>query len=227
MFEQLQGFFNLVIVCVSIYIIYQAYLFRKILLIVGIVAILGYVAYLLYTKNILTNKIQESTTELKQKNDEILQIKKTIADEEFNNTKSLGYSLNNPGNIRKSSTKFKGEIESNGEFKKFKTMKYGFRAMTSLLHTYIKNGHNTVYKILIRYAPTGDGNNNPSRYTNSVIKLANVKSNQTLSTPDFKNGNMLNIMYAMTKVEQGYVPNIHDLHEGYMMYVKEIDIQPE
>jgi len=226
MFDQLQEFLYVIVACISAYIIYQVYQFRKLLLLAGVFAVLGYIGYLIYGQRMLTNEVAQKTTEIKEKSNELQQIKKTLAEEDFNNTRSLGYRLNNPGNIRKSSTTFKGEVESPEAFKQFKSMKYGFRAMTSLLHTYINSGFNTVETILNRYAPSSDGNN-PVNYTKSVIKLANVRPDQALSTPDFKNGNMLNIMYAMTRVEQGYSPNIHDLHEGYMMYVREINLQVE
>jgi hypothetical protein len=219
----IQDFLNIFMGVVLIYAIYQAYQFRKIILVVCGVAVAAYVGYLLYDKQKLKKTIAENTEEIKDKTQEIFNIKKALADEEFNNTRALGYSLNNPGNIRNSPKRFSGEIESDKAFKKFKSMKYGFRAMTALLHSYIDNGYNTVDKILNRYAPSSDGNN-PDRYAKSVIKLANVDRNQVLTNSDFKNGNMLNIIYAMTRVEQGYSPNIHDLHEGYMMYVREIDI---
>jgi hypothetical protein len=216
-------FINVFIAIILSYFIYQAYIFRKIILIACAVVLSAYVVYLLYDKQKLTNIISENNTEIEEKTKEISNIKKALSDEDFNNTKSRGYSLNNPGNIRKSPNHFSGEVESDDAFKKFKSMKYGFRAMTALLHSYISNGHNTVDKILNRYAPSSDGNN-PDKYAKSVIKLANVSRDQVLSTADFKNGNMLNIMYAMTRVEQGYSPNIHDLNEGYMMYIREIDI---
>jgi hypothetical protein len=205
--NSLPNFITIFIVIILAYLTYQVYQYRKVLLTVSLVAVICYMGYLFYEK-------QELTKEVKQ-------ITYTKATQDFNNTKSLGYSLNNPGNIRNSRTSFQGEIQSDKPFKKFSNMAYGFRAMTSLLHNYIKSGYNTVDKILNRYAPTGDGNNNPRNYVAAVTKAANVKPDQLLTDADFKNGNMLNIMYHMTKVEQGYPPNIQDLVSGFNMYTKE------
>lgn len=206
--NNMPDFLTVFAVIVLSYVTYQVYQYRKTLLTLSLIATIGYIVYLYYGKHELSQQVQQITYTKAETQD-------------FNNTKSLGYSLNNPGNIRNSNTKFKGEVYSDKAFKKFSSMPYGFRAMTSLLHTYIKSGYNTVNKILNRYAPSGDGNNNPTNYVASVTKAANVKPDQTLSTSDFKNGNLMNVMYHMTKVEQGYPPNIQDLTEGFNMYVKE------
>jgi len=209
--NNMPDFITVFAVVILAYITYQVYQYRKTLLTLSLIATIAYIGYLLYGKHELAQQVQQITyTKVEQ--------------QDFNNTKSIGYSLNNPGNIRNSSTKFKGEVDSDKAFKKFSNMSYGFRAMTSLLHTYIKSGYNTVDKILNRYAPAGDGNNNPNNYVASVTKAANVKPNQILSTSDFKNGNMMNIMYHMTKVEQGYPPNIQDLTSGFNMYINEEQI---
>ena len=34
----------------------------------------------------------------------------------------------------------------------------------------------------------------------------------------------MNIIYFMTRVEQGYAPNIKDLSDGFEMYMKEANI---
>lgn len=194
---------TLFVVGILCYLLYYVHQYRKILLTVGILAVAGYIVYLQYTKNEVVQ--------------EIAQIK---GEDEFNR-RSLGYKLNNPGNIRVTSSMYVGEIQSDCAFKKFSTMKHGFRAMTHLLHTYINSGHNTISKIINRYCPYGDGNNNPDHYAASVARNSNVAVDYVLSDSDFRNGNMLNIMYAMTKVEQGYPPNIQDLADGFVMYQNE------
>lgn len=208
--NNLPDFLNGFIILVLAYITYQIYQYRKTVLTLSLVAILGYVCYIAYGNH--------------QLNKEVKTITYTKADDAgFDNSKALGFRQNNPGNIRNAGAFYQGEISTNSAFKQFENMAYGFRAMTSLLHNYIKTGHNTVSKILYRYAPPTDGNNT-SHYVGSVCKAANVKEDQVLTDYDFKNGNMLNIMYHMTKVEQGYPPNIQDLTSGFNMYLKEANL---
>lgn len=190
----------LIIIC---YLIYVVHTYKRTILIAGLIAVLGYFVYVQWDKKQLTNEVAQVKEQLK------------MNDGFARNT--LGYSLNNPGNIRKSSTQFPGEVDSPQAFKKFSSMQYGFCAMATLLHRYVNNGYNTIDKIINRYAPASDGNN-PKHYAATVAKQANVKIDKVLSETDFSNGNMLNIMYAMTKVEQGYAPNIRDLYEGYNMF---------
>lgn len=190
------------IICLLSYIAYYVYTYRKLLLVSGIALAISYIVYLVYSKQELVNQVSQSQVY-----------------DGFSRT-SLGYSLNNPGNIRTTSTYLPGEIRSNAQFKKFTTMKHGFRAMTGLLHGYIHGGYNTIDKIVNRYAPASDGNT-PNSYAREVAKNSNVKIDQVLTDQDFRNGNILNIMYFMTRVEQGYAPNIKDLSDGFDMYVNE------
>lgn len=188
------------------YLIYWVHTYKKVILVAALVGVLGYVVYLQYNKKELTKEVEQVKAQVKY-------------DDGFARN-TLGYSLNNPGNIRNFGGSYPGEVSTNQAFKQFQSMKHGFCAMAMLLHTYIQNGHNTVEKIINRYAPASDGNN-PVHYASTVSKHANVKLDQVLTEQDFRNGNMLNIIYAMTKVEQGYAPNIKDLYEGYDMFTKE------
>ena len=51
---------------------------------------------------------------------------------------SRGYRNYNPGNIRISNTRYKGEVVPSQDtaFKQFQSMEYGYRAMFVLLHYY-------------------------------------------------------------------------------------------
>ena len=189
----------IVVMMILAYATYYVYSYRKILLVIALVSVAGYISYMVYAKDKLVQKIDQSQVY-----------------DGFEKT-SLGYSLNNPGNIRVTNSKSVGEVYSSAPFKKFSNMKYGFRAMTELLHVYVNNGSNTIDKIINRYAPASDGNT-PESYIAEVARNSNVKRDQILTEGDFRNGNMLNIMYFMTRVEQGYAPNIKDLSDGFDMY---------
>lgn len=59
----------------------------------------------------------------------------------------------NPGNIRRSSVRYKGETEgSDTAFKTFRTMAWGYRAMFVLLHTYrVRHGIATLRGMIARW----------------------------------------------------------------------------
>ena len=61
----------------------------------------------------------------------------------------------NPGNIRRSKTKYLGEItpSCDAAFKQFVTMAWGYRAMFVLLDSYCRNGYRTIRQMIARYAP--------------------------------------------------------------------------
>jgi hypothetical protein len=79
-----------------------------------------------------------------------------------------GMRNNNPGNIRLSADKFRGEIPSKDTaFKQFSTMEYGYRALIVTLQTYqSKHGCGTIRKMISRWAP--DNENNTSAYMKHV-----------------------------------------------------------
>lgn len=195
--------FSVFTIALLVYVAFWLHRNRKIILVVGLIAIAGYIVYLQYSKKELVEQIR-------------------LDNGGFDNSRALGYRLNNPGNIRRNGDMWPGEVSTDAPFKQFSSMKYGFRAMAKLLHSYVRDGHNTIGLIINRYAPAGDGNNNPGSYARNVARNANVSIDKVLGEEDLTNGNMLNIMYAMVKVEQGYPPNIVDLNDGYVMYMNEL-----
>lgn len=79
-----------------------------------------------------------------------------------------GMRNNNPGNIKKSSNAWVGKLAStDAEFEQFRTYVYGVRAMIKLVSNYINNGHNSLQKIVARWAPEAAGNRTSS-YINYV-----------------------------------------------------------
>jgi hypothetical protein len=188
---------------------------RKTVAAIAVIIVLSYVGYLQLSKKELIGQTNELINQKKELTDRVK------VDEFGFDKHSFGYSLNNPGNIRTTSKRWKGEIGSENGFKEFSSMKYGFRAMTQLFHSYVKNETNTVRKIIYKYAPPSE--NESESYAKNVAKQSNVNVDKKLSEKDFYNGNVLNIMYAMVKVEQGYPPNITDLSEGYNMFIKNMN----
>lgn len=77
---------------------------------------------------------------------------------------------NNPGGI--SDGRFArsqpGYVGSNGRYAAFDTMDHGAGAQKSLLHSYVTRGYDTPATIAARWAPAGDGKNDPVAYANFV-----------------------------------------------------------
>lgn len=72
------------------------------------------------------------------------------------NEKTLprGMRNRNPGNIRRSATKYLGEVAPSRDaaFKQFETMAWGYRAMFVLLDSYSRKGYRTIRQMVSRYA---------------------------------------------------------------------------
>ncbi len=124
----------------------------------------------------------------------------------------------NPGNIRKGGDTFQGEVLPGGDpaFKQFQSMIYGYRAMFVTLATYIERGHNTIEKIISRWAPSNE--NNTESYIKTVAKMSKVPRAQILSTADGKR--IKGIVAAMSFVENGLLSNLSDLENGFNLQTR-------
>lgn len=128
-----------------------------------------------------------------------------------------GYRNCNPGNIRISKTVYKGEVVPSQDtaFKQFSSMAYGFRAMFVLLHYYYHRlGLKTVRQIISRYAPESENNTNAyvKWVSDAIFKGADIPID--IASRD----EMVLIVAAMAKVENGYPANIDDIIEGWNLY---------
>lgn len=85
-----------------------------------------------------------------------------------------GMRNNNPCNIRKNpNMRWKGSVRGNDpEFVTFKDKAYGYRAVFITLNTYNRK-HNiwSIRQIINRWAPAGDGKNDPRAYIRRVCEL--------------------------------------------------------
>ncbi|MDX7989417.1 structural protein [Xenorhabdus sp. 12] len=97
---------------------------------------------------------------------------------------SRGIRNNNPGNIdHNPANKWQGQLPHDRNIEKrfcrFETAEYGIRALFKLLRNYHKGGHNSVSKIISRYAPSSDGNNTTA-YIKGVAQSLGVDPHQVL-----------------------------------------------
>lgn len=134
-----------------------------------------------------------------------------------NNRLSRGYRNCNPGNIRISKTTYKGEVVPSQDvaFKQFTSMAYGYRAMFVLIHYYYRSlGLKTVRQIISRYAPENE--NNTRAYISYVADaiLRGPDSEIDLTNMD----EMVLMVAAMSKVENGFPANIDEVIEGWKLY---------
>lgn len=131
---------------------------------------------------------------------------------------SRGLRNNNPGNIRRSRVRYKGEVRPSRDpdFKEFSTMAYGYRAVFVLLDTYrSRYGLTTIRQMLNRYAPPTE--NFTEGYVRFVADYSGVMPDEVIDTRSEKD--MIPIVAAMSKIENGVAANIADVERGWELFV--------
>jgi len=117
----------------------------------------------------------------------------------------LGIRLNNPLNIRKSTSKWIGAVEdgSKGQFVRFKSPFYGWRAALIIMaKTYYKRGWNTPDLIIENWAPYTE--NNTPFYKAFVEKYSGIPLNETMPPLPDDPKKWRRLLVAMAKIEVGY-----------------------
>ena len=131
---------------------------------------------------------------------------------------SRGLRNNNPGNIRRSRVRYKGEVHpsQDPEFKEFSSMAYGYRAMFVLLDTYrSRYGLSTIRQMLNRYAPPEE--NFTEGYVRFVADYSGVMPDEIVDTR--AEMDMIPVVSAMSKIENGVAANLADVEEGWRLFV--------
>lgn len=90
----------------------------------------------------------------------------------------IGLRNNNPGNLRPGDN-WQGMIGENGGFIQFQDISWGIRAMGIDLTTKIKNGYNTIEKIITRWAPPSE--NDTHAYINAVVDYTGLSATRVLT----------------------------------------------
>ena len=103
----------------------------------------------------------------------------------------------NPGNIRRSAVRYKGETESDdAAFKTFASTAWGYRAMFVLLHTYrVRHRIATLRGMIARWAPPSEND-----------------------TGAYLRPTMTRIAAAMARVENGVEPDEAEIAEGWRLF---------
>nr|DAU63920.1 MAG TPA: virion protein [Caudoviricetes sp.] len=123
-----------------------------------------------------------------------------------------GLRNNNPGNIRRNSEVFQGENPSRDkEFKQFKTMAHGYRAVFKILSNYHRVYKlTTIRKMIGRWAPENE--NNTAAYVSLVSSYAGIGPDDPLS---FDREQMIRVVAGMSRVENGREAVMSDVIAGW------------
>lgn len=123
-----------------------------------------------------------------------------------------GLRNNNPGNIRISNDKFKGEIKpsTDKEFKQFESRELGIRAIFVILNTYAKKyNRNTIAKIIERWAPRNE--NNTNLYIEQVEAWSGINRNKELTSANDK----ISVVKAIIRKETSYIADDNEVKKAY------------
>lgn len=127
--------------------------------------------------------------------------------------KSRGDRNNNPLNIRYSpANDWKGQTGSDGAFCQFSSRDYGYRAAFKNLQSYIKNGNNTIKKIITRWAPPSDGNNTTG-YIENVASRSGIDKDLQIAVTDKEK--LFKIVREMAKIESLLTPTDAELQRAW------------
>ena len=133
---------------------------------------------------------------------------------------SRGLTNCNPGNIRQSKTRYKGERypSRDSEFKEFESMAYGYRAMFVLLDTYSRRyGLCTIRQMLNRYAPPSE--NFTEGYIRFVSEKTGIAPDEIVNSRAARD--MVPIVAAMSQIENGIPAVMADVHHGWELFESE------
>lgn len=124
----------------------------------------------------------------------------------------------NPGNIRRSKTRYLGEVTPSRDavFKQFETMAWGYRAMFVLLDSYRRRGYGTLRQMIARYAPPVE--NHTENYIRCVATWSDVDADEPLDTHD--RATMLAVVAAMSRMENGREVVMSDVEAGWTLFIQ-------
>ncbi len=132
---------------------------------------------------------------------------------------SRGIRNNNPGNIRKGVSRFRGEVfpSQDLEFKQFSTAAWGYRAIFLLIYNYnALYGINTLEGVIKRWVPPCE--NNTRLYTEVVAQRLRVEPSAYIDASDRET--MINFAWSISKIENGETPILSDIEEGWELFVE-------
>ena len=126
----------------------------------------------------------------------------------------------NPGNIRRSAVRYRGEVRPSrdGAFKQFETMAWGYRAVFVLLHTYrVRHGLRSIRQMIARWAPPSE--NRTEAYVRAVSRMTGIDPDTALDTLDA--ATMIPVASAISRVENGVAALAGEVREGWRLFAEQ------
>lgn len=123
----------------------------------------------------------------------------------------------NPGNIRLSKVRYKGEVRPSRDpaFRQFETPAWGYRAIFVLLHTYrVRHGLDTIRGMISRWAPPSE--NRTDAYIRAVSADTGIGPDQPLDTRD--PAVMIPLAAAISRVENGVAADLGEVERGWKLF---------
>jgi len=137
------------------------------------------------------------------------------------NRVSRGLRNCNPGNIRRSNTKYQGEKtpSTDSAFKQFESLEWGYRAVFMLLHTYRVRGYgDTIAKMISRYAPPSE--NNTEAYISRLCRATGFERDMPLDTLNAEQ--MVPVVCAISAVENGVEADWQCVTRGWEKFISSL-----
>ena len=120
----------------------------------------------------------------------------------------------NPGNIRRSRVRYRGEKHpsQDPDFKQFESMAMGYRAMFILLDTYrVRYGLRSIRQMIERYAPPTE--NHTALYIDTVCDMTGIRPDERIDTRSRRV--MVPIVAAMSRIENGCAARRSEVEHGF------------
>lgn len=130
---------------------------------------------------------------------------------------SRGIDNCNPGNIRLSRIRYRGEVRPSRdpEFRQFESLAWGYRAIFVLLDTYRRRyGLDTLRGMIGRWAPPSE--NRTEHYIAIVSERTGIGADERIDTRD--RATMVAIAAAISWVENGVAAEMREVFEGWRLY---------
>ena len=123
---------------------------------------------------------------------------------------------NNPFNIKRvDSKKYLGkDYVNNGKYEKFTNVNFAVAAYLTLLDkNYLSKGHNTISKIVNRYAPPSE--NDTQKYINDLSIMTKIDKNKIIK---FDFNTSFSVCSAMARFESSYTLDKETFRKGFIIY---------
>lgn len=132
---------------------------------------------------------------------------------------SRGLRNNNPGNIRRSRARYRGEVRPSQDpaFKQFASRAWGYRAIFVLLDTYRRRyGLDTLSGMIARWAPPAE--NATQEYIRAVSRQTGIDPDRPLDTEDRET--MTAVAAAIARVENGTPADPEEVAAGWELFIR-------